>query len=161
MDEGRDTEARGGGSFLAKIRGGGDAREGGPGGEARGALHEELRRDLEDLLSTRRHLGGAIRGALPHVSRSVLFYGLPDLGPLSASVEDASEGLREEIAEVVSAFEPRLVRPRILTLDLRPGWQVARFRLEAGVASAPALERVVFDTEVNERGARCAVEEIP
>jgi type VI secretion system protein ImpF len=104
---------------------------------------DRVRRDLEDLLNTRRTLRELPPG-LERVTNSVLGYGLPDLVSMSA----LSPKQREEIGQVLEAtiawFEPRLrfVRATLVGTD---NLQHIKFRLEARLAVDPAPE-VAFDT---------------
>ena len=54
---------------------------------------DAVRRDLEDLLNTRRS-AGRVRAAFVEVSNSVVAYGLPDLASVSASTDGGARGNR-------------------------------------------------------------------
>lgn len=104
---------------------------------------DKVRRDLEDLLNTRRTLG-VLPVGLERVMNSVMAYGLPDLVSLNA----LTPGQRDEIGHIlestVARFEPRLRQIRA-TLVESDNLQHIKFRLEARLAVDPAPD-VAFDT---------------
>lgn len=75
-------------------------------------------RDLTNLLSTRRptETTAGIDG-LPEVERSVLNYGLPDLGNINPSDKSDQERVAAQIAAAIRDFEPRLTDVKVVVKD--------------------------------------------
>lgn len=87
-------------SLLDRLLADGDARP----------LLAGLLGDLEDLLNTRTDRD--IPAAFPEVRRSVLGYGLPDLGPLDALGPAQQAALCRAVTDAIGRYEPRLRRVR-------------------------------------------------
>jgi len=103
-----------------------------------------VERDLSDLLNTRQTHQG-LCDDLPEVSRSLVAYGLPDLGSLEAATEKQREEIGRDIEELVRRFEPRLKDVRAVLAD--PGdnrRRTVHFRIEARLNVEPAPD-VAFD----------------
>jgi type VI secretion system protein ImpF len=111
-----------------------------------------LRRDLEWLLNTRRTLEPNPT-AYPELTRSVLYYGLPDISSLSQDSGETYTRLSQHVAQALSIFEPRLARVKVSAVprDDTPYAQV-RFVVEAVLRLEPTPERVTFDTAL-EKGS--------
>jgi type VI secretion system lysozyme-like protein len=74
-------------------------------------LRESVRADLVRLLNTRTNLRGHIR----EIARgTVLDYGIPDLSPISAASEQQRIGLAKVVEQVISTYEPRLRKVKVL-----------------------------------------------
>jgi type VI secretion system lysozyme-like protein len=74
-------------------------------------LRESVRADLVRLLNTRTNLRGSIR----ELARgTVLDYGIPDLSPISAASEQQRAGLAKVVEQVISNYEPRLRKVRVV-----------------------------------------------
>ena len=104
-----------------------------------------VRRDLEDLLNTRRSYQGP-RDAFAEIERSILGYGLPELTSLDAITPQQREEIGRVLEAVVLHFEPRLRDVRATLVD--PGESkrpTVRFRIDARLALEPAPE-VAFET---------------
>ena len=71
-------------------------------------MEDAVRRDLEDLLNTRRPPEGLFDG-LAEVPASVANYGLRDLARFDNITDAQREVVARHIADVIAAFEPRLV----------------------------------------------------
>lgn len=126
-------------------------------------LREAVRRDLEELFGMERLQArflwtDAERGSTPdpedvladypHVSRSVLNYGVPSFSGRRAKDFDP-EVLSRELREVVACFEPRLKRDTIrITVDTgnRDGLKV---RIEGVLMLSPVPERLRLSTTIN------------
>jgi type VI secretion system protein ImpF len=109
-------------------------------------LKQTVRRDLENLLNTRRsHLTWpAAMGELKH---SLMEYGLPDFTGSNMGAAEARDEFRQTIEEVVRRFEPRLQDVRVVLLDnSEPLDRTLRFRIDALLRADPAPEPVTFDT---------------
>lgn len=126
-------------------------------------LREAVRRDLEELFGMERLQArflwtDAERGNTPdpedvladypHVSRSVLNYGVPSFSGRRAKDFDP-EVLARELREVVASFEPRLKRDTIrITVDTgnRDGLKV---KIEGVLMLSPVPERLRLSTTIN------------
>lgn len=103
----------------------------------------KVRRDLEDLLNTRRTLRPLPPG-MERVTNSVLGYGLPDLVSMNALTPEQRAEIGAVLESTVTHFEPRLRHIRA-TLVESDNVQHIRFHLEARLAVDPAPD-VAFDT---------------
>jgi type VI secretion system protein ImpF len=111
-------------------------------------LEEAVRRDLQDLLNTRR---AAIDG-FPEdaeLSRSLLTFGLPELTSFNPTVPDQRRTLQAIIENTIGTFEPRLMDVRVtaITADGTSG-RGLRMCVEALLRVSPAPIPVTFDTVV-------------
>jgi type VI secretion system protein ImpF len=113
--------------------------DGGRRGYSLGQMSEAVRRDLEDLLNTRRTVDEEASDFV-EVSQSLLAYGMPELSAFNASVPREREELVRLVADIIARFEPRLRDVRVSLTD-------------TGAANTP---RVHFHIE-----ARLAVESAP
>jgi type VI secretion system protein ImpF len=104
---------------------------------------DRVRRDLEDLLNTRRTIRNLPTG-LERVRDSVLGFGLPDLVSMNALTPTQRAEIGEVLEATIAHYEPRLRFVRATMLD-SDSHQHVRFRLEARLAVDPAPE-VAFDT---------------
>ena len=106
-----------------------------------------LQRDLEWLLNTRR-IPIEIPEELEELSRSVYYYGLPDVTSVSRDSAEARERLLRRMEEVIATFEPRLANVRISVIE-QQGEQhrrELRFHVEGTLLMDPTPEAVAFDT---------------
>lgn len=76
-------------------------------------LLASVQREAERLLGTRCALPLLEAEALPSEERSVIDYGLPDLGSLHPDDPGSRERLAGVLARALSAFEPRLRQVRV------------------------------------------------
>jgi type VI secretion system protein ImpF len=116
-----------------------------------------VRRDIEDLLNTRR------RNMLPptglkELAASLLSYGIPDFsgtGPVTAKDRDAFCRLIETI---VRQNEPRLLKVGVeLAANPEPGDRTLKFRIDALLRADPSPEPVVFDSTLEPATSQFAV----
>jgi type VI secretion system protein ImpF len=126
-------------------------------------LEEAVRRDLQDLLNTRRT---AIDGFPDdaELNQSLLTFGLPELSNFDSTVPDHRRSLQEIIERTIRQFEPRLMDVRVTSMvaDAATG-RGLRMCVEALLRVSPAPLPVTFDTvvkagtgewQVVEQGAR-------
>lgn len=111
-------------------------------------LEEAVRRDLQDLLNTRR---AAIDG-FPEdaeLSQSLLSFGLPELTSFNPTVPDQRKTLQTIIEDTIGRFEPRLMDVHVtsMTADAASG-RGLRMSIEALLRVSPAPVPVTFDTVV-------------
>lgn len=116
------------------------------------AFRQAVRRDLEWLLNTRRQLAEVPEGR-DELRRSLLRYGIPDVGSLPRDVPEARARLARTIEEAITLFEPRLANVRVVLPDegARAGEGGAeagalRFLVDAVLRMEPEPERVLFET---------------
>jgi len=116
-----------------------------------------VRRDIEDLLNTRR------RNMLPpvglkEVGHSLVTYGIPDFsgsGPVSVKDRDAFCRVLEG---VIRQHEPRLIRVAVeLAANPEAGDRTLRFRIDALLRADPAPEPVTFDSTLEPATSQFAV----
>jgi type VI secretion system protein ImpF len=109
-------------------------------------LKQAVRRDLENLLNTRRSLT-VLPDDLPELRTSLVNYGLPDF--LSGQTRAAQEPLAflEMIADTIRRFEPRLENVRVELLSSKVGEdRVLRFRIDAVLHVDPISDGVSFNS---------------
>lgn len=119
-----------------------------PGGRPRllAEVKAAVKRDLEWLLNTKRMPGPP--AGMPHLTASLLTYGLPDLTACSlASVQDR-ERLRRSIEAAIRRFEPRLTGVGVTLVEGEGGelGRDLRFRIDAMLRAEPEPEPVTFDS---------------
>lgn len=120
-------------------------------------LKGQVCRDLEDLLNTRRTRPAAsdVEGLL---TKSLLNYGIPDLGASAGGAGSQRETLRRIIEDAIIAFEPRFRRVRVRLLENSdPADRVLRLRIDATLAVTAAPETVVFETHLEPTSGNFAV----
>jgi type VI secretion system protein ImpF len=106
---------------------------------------DAVRRDLEDLLNTRR-TNPWLDKDFVEVQRSIEAYGVPDLAALDAYTPQQQEEIGRVIERIIGLFEPRLREVRASMLEPRdPHERNVRFRVDARLALDPAPE-VAFET---------------
>ena len=109
-------------------------------------LKLSVRRDLEDLLNTRRR-NLVLPAGLAEIGTSLLAYGVPDFsgaGPATAKDRDA---FCREVEAIIRAHEPRLLRVAVeLAAAPEQADRSLRFRIDALLRADPAPEPVAFDT---------------
>lgn len=106
---------------------------------------EAVRRDLEDLLNTRR-TNPKIAAEFVEVLASIEAYGIPDLATVNAYTSRQREEIGHVIEQVVLQFEPRLRDVRATLLPPKfPNEPTVRFHVDARLALDPAPE-VAFET---------------
>jgi type VI secretion system protein ImpF len=114
------------------------------------AFRQAVRRDLEWLLNTRRQLAEVPEGR-EELRRSLLRYGIPDVGSLPRDVPEARARLARTIEEAITLFEPRLTNVRVtLPEEGAHGGSAEsgalRFLVDAVLRMEPEPERVLFET---------------
>jgi type VI secretion system protein ImpF len=112
-------------------------------------LLQNVRRDLEHLLNTRRRCV-ACPPAYRDLHRSLLEYGIPDFTGLNLSLPTEREQTRLAIERAIRQFEPRLkdVVVSVLATDDRADRRL-RLRITGVLRIQPLPERVEFDSEVD------------
>lgn len=111
-------------------------------------LKQSVRRDLENLLNTRRCCVSPDPG-LKELKQSLLNYGLPDFLGLNMSAPKDREDFCRQLQAVIRQFEPRFKSVKVLLLsNAEPLDRTLRFRIDALMYADPAPEAVVFDSSL-------------
>jgi type VI secretion system protein ImpF len=111
-------------------------------------LKQSVRRDLENLLNTRRRARPR-PPELEELERSLVNYGLPDFVGGSLASDDDREAFRQTVEKVIRTFEPRFKAVQVHLVDAaEPLNRTLRFRIDALLYAYPAPEVVVFDSAV-------------
>jgi type VI secretion system protein ImpF len=133
-------------------------------------LREAVRRDLEELFGMERlqarflwtdgERGNAedpqdVLADFPHVSRSVLNYGVPSFSGRRAKDFDP-EVLGRELKEVVAVFEPRLKRDTIRVTVDTGGREGLKVKIEGVLMLSPVPERLRLSTVIDLDNGRAA-----
>ena len=111
--------------------------------DARG-LQASIARDLGRLHNARSRLGFD-----DFVARdtTVIDYGLPDFGALSARSGDDLSVLQRAVEHAIRRFEPRLLNPRVAIDPIAGVQHRARLRIDATVRLGAELRRVQFELD--------------
>ena len=111
-------------------------------------LEEAVRRDLTDLLNTRRTAIDPYPDD-SEISRSLLTFGLPELSEFNPTVPDQRRTLQAIIEQTIRQFEPRLMDVRVtsISVDQATG-RGMRMCVEALLRVSPAPLPITFDTLV-------------
>ncbi len=118
---------------------------------------DAVRRDLEDLLNTRR-TNPWIDEAFVEVRRSIEAYGIPDLVSIDAYTPQQQEEIGRIIERIIGQFEPRLRDVHASMLEPRePHERTVRFRVDARLALDPAPE-VAFETVLELTTGRASIQ---
>jgi type VI secretion system protein ImpF len=112
-------------------------------------LKQSVRRDLENLLNTRRR-GLSPPPGLSELEKSLVNYGLPDFVGARLSSADSREAFCRAIEEVIRTYEPRFKTVHVVPLTGdQPLDRTLRFRIDALLHADPAPEPVVFDSALD------------
>lgn len=122
-------------------------------------LREGVRRDLEDLLNTRRRCF-SWPSDLRELDVSLVNYGIPDFTGVHFGSPDSQEEFRRVLQRAIERFEPRLARVAVtLVKDPQGMDRTLRFRIEAVLRTRPVPEQVVFDSTLEPLSAAFEVKE--
>jgi type VI secretion system protein ImpF len=108
-------------------------------------LKQAVKRDLEWLLNTRVDASPPSE-ELPEVSRSLVFFGLPDFTSWNVRGGADQETLRRTIEEAVAKFEPRLEGVVVTLESMSDVDRTVRFKIDGRLRVEPAPEPVTFDS---------------
>jgi type VI secretion system protein ImpF len=109
-------------------------------------LKQAVRRDLENLLNTRRRCFPWPPG-LTELEQSLVNYGAPDFTGANMGSSQGREQFRVAIERLIRRCEPRFKTVRVQMLDsTEPQDRTLRFRIDALLRADPAPEPVVFDS---------------
>jgi type VI secretion system protein ImpF len=110
-------------------------------------MKESVKRDLEWLLNSKRTPEPVPTG-LPHLERSLLTFGMPDLTALSLTNVQDQDSLGRAIETLIRRFEPRLTGVSVSQVESLGRDRAIRFRIDAMLRVHPAPEPVTFDSEL-------------
>lgn len=111
-------------------------------------LRLAVRRDLENLLNTRRTML-LLADELDEVERSIFAYGVPDLTGANLSSKTARAQFLKQVESVIRRYEPRFKTVKVIHTESEdPLDRTLRFRIEALLWAEPAPELVTFDSEL-------------
>jgi type VI secretion system protein ImpF len=118
---------------------------------------DAVRRDLEELLNTRR-TNPWLPEEFTEVCRSVEAYGLADLTSVHAFTPGQRAAIGRLLEHAIEIFEPRLrqVRARLVE-STDPGQRTVRFHIDARLALDPAPE-VAFETVLELMSGRASIQ---
>ncbi len=118
---------------------------------------DAVRRDLEDLLNTRRTNPG-IPDVFVEVLTSIEAYGVPDLASLEAFTLEQREGIGHLLERIVAQYEPRLKDVRARLIEKKDNQErKIYFHVDAKLSVEPAPE-VAFETVLELTTGRTTVE---
>jgi type VI secretion system protein ImpF len=111
-------------------------------------LKQSVRRDLENLLNTRRRCLPLPAG-LTELQQSLASYGLPDFTGTAITNPEGREEFRQTVETVIRTCEPRFKTIKVQLLESAdPLDRTLRFRIDALLYAHPAPELVTFDSAV-------------
>jgi type VI secretion system protein ImpF len=109
-------------------------------------LKASVRRDLEDLLNTRRRCG-TWPSDLAELERSLVNYGIPDFAGANMGSAERRQDFCRGLEAVLRTCEPRFKTVQVRLLDSAELLErTLRFRIDAVLYADPAPEPVVFDS---------------
>ena len=111
-------------------------------------LRQSVRRDVENLLNTRQHFGGAPEDST-ELARSVWEYGIPDVSGTNLSSRRRRTDFLRALELELREHEPRFKTVKVAALDDdNPTERTLRFRIDALVHAEPAPESVQLDSRI-------------
>jgi len=124
------------------------------------AYLDAIKRDLQDLLNTRRLLSEEALSLYPEARRSLLLYGLPDLTSLASASATQRDRLISLVEAAIAQFEPRLMGARVIPLAPDEAGREIRFRVEGFVRADPLPARIIFDSAIQVDQQQCRIERV-
>lgn len=125
-------------------------------------LRESVLRDVAWLLNTTNLAQDDLAKNHPHVAKSVLNYGLPDLAGLTASAVDIAE-LESLVRQAIWDFEPRILR-HTLHVRAHAGDEMSHnalvFEITGELWAQPVPLELFLKTEIDLESGEIAVSEI-
>jgi type VI secretion system protein ImpF len=108
-------------------------------------LKEAIRRDLEAVLNTRRHMDTELDG-YERTAASVLNYGLEDLSNVRTNPEGYLMQMQRAVQQCLAEYEPRLTDVSVSVQDGDLVKREIRLHIEAHLPLYPSVETIFFDT---------------
>jgi type VI secretion system protein ImpF len=111
-------------------------------------MKQSLRRDLENLLNTRRR-AKPLPGDLDELPVSLVNYGIPDITGADLGSPSKRAEFAAEIERVLRDFEPRFKTVHVQMIPNSETTQrILRFRIEGLLHAEPAPEPIAFDSSL-------------
>jgi type VI secretion system protein ImpF len=107
-------------------------------------IKEQVVRDLENLLNTRRHIFGPPDG-FKEVNDSLFTYGVADFTSQNPGNISVKKAIKQDMEKVIARFEPRLKNVSVV-VEGDSRINSLRFRINAMLVVEPETEPVSFDT---------------
>jgi len=120
-------------------------------------IKDDVRRDLEWLLNTRRALDGPLDELGP-LERSLWTYGLPDFSNLTLHAA-AQRGFLEEIRRAIELFDPRLCDVAVTLGSLSRQPQALNYEISALLKVEPRPVAIKFDSSLELSTKRFTVQD--
>ncbi|HEY7773106.1 MAG TPA: type VI secretion system baseplate subunit TssE [Marinagarivorans sp.] len=112
-------------------------------------IRESVRRDLESLFNSRSCNRSPSR-KYPHLQKSLLNFGLPDLSTINFSSKDDRKRFCSQVETAIKHYEPRVKSAKVCIGDkVDVEDPTIRFRVEAVLHVSPADETIIFDSAFN------------
>ncbi|MCC6126404.1 MAG: type VI secretion system baseplate subunit TssE [Pirellulales bacterium] len=109
-------------------------------------MKQSLRRDLENLLNTRRR-AKALPDDWEELSVSLVNYGIPDITGADLGAAESRADFAAAMEQVLRDFEPRFKSVHVEMLgNPDPTQRTLRFRIEGLLHAEPAPEPIAFDS---------------
>jgi type VI secretion system protein ImpF len=127
-----------------------------------GRLRESVLRDIAWLLNSGNLPEDDLEANYPHVARSVVNYGLPDLAGLTASGIDVAE-LEQIVKQALWDFEPRIIRDTLRVRAHAEGdmsHNALIFEIEGDLWAQPIPLEMLLKTEIDLETGDIAVTEV-
>lgn len=110
-------------------------------------LKESVRRDLENLLNTRRRPFTDVESE-SELSNSIISYGLPDLTHINLYNAEEKAAFIQHLETLIRRFEPRFYSVKVTLHETAPEDSTLNFRVDAIMHADPTPELIIFDTSV-------------
>jgi type VI secretion system protein ImpF len=121
-----------------------------------GQIKDDLARDLENLLNTRRNIM-VPPASYREVNNSLFMYGLPDFTSRNPAHIAVRSQLRLEIEKTISHFEPRLKNVAVHIDSPGAMGRNLQFRITGVLVVESIAEQVVFDTSFDLNRSRYSI----
>ena len=111
-------------------------------------LKASVRRDVEDLLNTRRRLAEVPPG-LREAADSLLTYGLPDVSGAGPATGADRAAFARRLEHILGVNDARLTRVAVEVVPTDDAGRALKFRITALLRADPAPEPVAFDSALD------------
>lgn len=109
-------------------------------------LRRSVRRDLENLLNTRRQ-PVSWPDQLTELSNSLVSYGIPDISGEDLGAPTKRRRFLKQVEEIIRHFEPRFQSVKVIEVENADAIdRTLRFRIDAVLYAYPVPEPIVFDS---------------
>ncbi len=126
-------------------------------GQHMAMLRAAIRRDLEELLNTRRRCLGW-PPELDELDQSMVGYGIPDFTGANMASEVEQEAFLRDVERAITRFEPRFKLVEVTRLPNQDEFdRTLRFRIYAEMYAEPAPEPMLFDSVLDPMSRNFAV----